>query len=148
MTHQNLSNQTRLCIAALTGLVGLVTAFAMTELGGNLRHMLPDTGFHLAAMIGAGVAGFVFADGFGRPGGKGMLWAALSAIGATLAGSGLGAMLILPLPHAQMGVFVFGWVTLAEAATHSFLSVKLWVAAMVMLHLATAKLRHQAEISP
>ena len=49
--HQalELDGPTRLKIAALTGLAGLATAFAVSGLSVCLPRMLPETGFHLAA---------------------------------------------------------------------------------------------------
>ena len=137
---------TRLRIAALTGLAGLATAIAISGLTISLPRILPETGFHLAALIGAGIAGFVLADGLGRPGAWGAFRAACTALAMTLFGAWLGALLVYPPGVAPFSAGALGWIMLADAATENLTTVKLWAAAMLLLHLAAGRLRQTCSL--
>ena len=136
----SLSNQQQLKIAALTGSVGFATALAMTTFDPGLQYFLPEAGFHLAATLGAGYAGFIAADGFGRPGAAGLCWAMATALFTTLAEAALGAMLLAPPFMAPLAA-PLGWVALAEAAGEGDQIVKLWLGSMTLLHLCAIQAR-------
>lgn len=144
-----LANETRVAIAGLTALAGAATAWAVSVFGSRILHMLPENGFHLAAFLGAGIAGFVLADGFGRPGLWGFSRAAITAGLATLAGAWLGAVLITPPGEAWFSVGILGWIMLADAVAADIAIPKIWAAAMVGLHLIAMQLRFRAAaVSP
>lgn len=78
--------------ATLTAIAGGALAQSMALWGGTLARFLPP--WHvliLAAMLGAGMAGFLLADAFGRAGVWGAVWSAVGWICATVVGAGLGA---------------------------------------------------------
>lgn len=142
-----LTERTRLMIAGLTAVAGGATAVAITELGGRMQHYLPDSGFHLAAVVGAGLAGFILADGFGRSGLRGGLSAVTTAVLVTLLGAWLGAALIAWSPRPEAGFL--GWLALLEAVSANPLILKIWAAAMLVLQGGAARLRaFQDPLSP
>lgn len=140
MTTQPIDNATRLRIATMTSLCGLGTAILMSEFTTGLHRHLPDHGFHLAAVLGAWIAGFVFAGGFGRNGVSGCALAALTAVGATMLGAGLGAMLI---SDPRLGALnaIQGWLALLFLLDDGVGPVKVWASMMLLLHLYAGHLR-------
>ena len=140
-----LTRPTRLAIAALTATTGGATAFAFTEFGGRFVRMLPETGFHLAAILGAGIAGFVLADGLGRPGVRGAIMGGLTLVAMTLLGAWLGAVLIYPSASPLVGFM--GWMALAEAAAYPTI-LKIWGVAMMLLQLISTSLRQGQDEGP
>ncbi len=135
-----ISNDQRLRIAGLAAGAGLLTACAMTLFGASPLHYLPQTGFHLAAFLGAGSAGFVVADGFGRPGVRGLVRAALSAGVSTVLGAGLGAMYLVG-PFEDMGAAALGAVVVADALLSGTITLKAWTVSMILLHLMAGRIR-------
>ena len=91
MTRINL--QHRLGVALAVGLSGGLVAQAIT---GSAPLLGPDWGFCVCAAVGAFIAGFVLAPGFGIAGVRGWAIAGLTFIVATLLGAAV-AVLFLPL---------------------------------------------------
>lgn len=134
----DLSERNRLVISGLTAVTGGVTALAITQFGGGMLNHLPDSGFHLAAFVGAGIAGFILADGLGRPGVGGGLLGLVTVLLLTLSGAWLGAALLSPTASIEIGFL--GWIALIEASAHP-LVLKIWAVLMLFLNLKAAGLR-------
>lgn len=132
-------NQARLKISMLVALAGFATALAMSGSNSSLRFHLPDSGFHLSATIGAGLAGFFFASGFGNRGAYGALIAAASAVAVTFAGAALGAALINPIGVGMPGG-ILGVIAILDAADEPGV-FKIWIFIMVLLHICAEKIR-------
>lgn len=84
--------------AALVALAGGAMAQAMVLWGGSLARFLPPwQALLVAAALGAGVAGFLLADAFGRSGRWGLIWSCVAWPMATALGAGVGAVLLTVL---------------------------------------------------
>lgn len=128
-----LQNVQRMKIAALIAGIGAIVAYGVTLSDHHVARMVPQSGFHLAALVGAGVAGFFFAGTFGRPGILGAFIALLGAIGVTVSGAILGSMLIAPTPfHFEAAGLAMYF--LVMGVLENALVLKLWLATMAILH--------------
>ena len=88
-------SRNRAQLALLCGGAGWVVSVTMIYWGGPLSRFIPRDGPQISAFLGATVAGYMVANGFGRAGLSGRALAALSActatvLGAIIAGSILG----------------------------------------------------------
>ena len=93
---QVLHMRQRLRCAALVALSGGAVAQAMTIWGGQMARFLPPHPYMiLAGFVGAGLAGILLADAFGRGGKGGALLSGLFWPIATLLGACLGAALLI-----------------------------------------------------
>jgi len=127
-------------IAGLTAASGGIVSIAMVLWGGPMSRYLPTgNGFHLAAIVGAGLAGLICAGGFGRMGSRGWCIAAATACIATLLGAVLGAGLIGLTAGTIFGAMM-GLVAIIDAST-SVVAVSIWAMTMAALHLAARKAR-------
>lgn len=140
MTAQPLAHATRLKIAGMTASCGFATSIMMSEFSNNLHRHLPEHGFHLSAVLGAGLAGFILADGFGRQGYMGAFWASLTAVFATLMGASLGSLLLSDPALGLLGV-VPGWFALSFGVNEGIAGIKVWGAMMFALNFGAAHVR-------
>lgn len=85
----------RVRCSVLMALTGGAVAQAMTLWGGDLARFFPPLSIMLcAAFVGAGVAGFMLADAFGRKGWVGLVSSTLGWPLATIVGASLAAGLV------------------------------------------------------
>ncbi|MGJ8618519.1 MAG: hypothetical protein ACSHWS_16875 [Sulfitobacter sp.] len=127
-------------IAGLTAALGGIVSIAMVLWGGPMSRYLPTgSGFHLAAIVGAGLAGLICASGFGRMGRRGWCIAAATACIATLMGAVLGAGLIGLFAGTIFGA-PMGVVAIIDASA-SVVTVGIWTMTMAALHLAARRAR-------
>lgn len=137
----------RLQTAALTAGAGGIVSLAMVAFGGSMTRYLPvGDGFHLAAVLGAGLAGLGLAPCFGRPGRMGWAIAIFGALAATLLGAVLGAGLI-GLAHGNASSSGLGLIAILGAAENP-IAVTIWGLTMTALHFGTARMRVTRAISP
>lgn len=130
----------RLTLAGFTAAAGGIVSIAMVAWGGPMARYLPTgEGFHIAAIIGAGLAGLLCAGGFGRGGRKGWLIAALVSCIATLLGASLGATLMSGYFGSFWGASL-GLLAIIDAST-SVAALATWGVVMAAVHLAARKVR-------
>lgn len=137
----------RLRLAGLTAAAGGIVSVAMVLFGGSTARFLPTgDGFHVAAVLGAGLAGLALAPTFGRPGWIGWIIAAIGAVGATLIGAMAGSTLI-GLAFGQITFTGFGLVAIVGAAENP-VAVLIWGLTMAALHVEAGRVRQRLAISP
>lgn len=101
----------------------------------------------VAAFFGAGLAGLLTADAFGRPGLIGFVTLLISAPLATVLGSAIAMMLLAPvldgsIPFAWFIEFVLkGAFVIPFAVMESEIVVLIWMLLMLTVHLAMRRLR-------
>ena len=154
------SDRVRMTCGAATGLAGGVVAWAMSGSGGSLARFLPDgPWFHIAALLGAGVAGLALADGFGRKGWLGAGAALAAAPVATGIGAALGAAGLMVVfaavqflagaggvaPGSVTGAPALGVLAVVDGIGTSPVVALTWVSAMCAVHLAMRRLRNAFE---
>ncbi|WP_299725011.1 hypothetical protein [uncultured Tateyamaria sp.] len=89
---QFMTSPARLRCAALMAITGGAVSQTMSIWGGDLARFLPPMLVMICAgAAGAGLAGLLLADGFGRKGAFGMLWSVLAWPIATACGAVFGA---------------------------------------------------------
>lgn len=119
----------RLAAAALIGTSGTLVMLAMLW-----PQWRSDWPFLIAAAIGAGSMGYLFADCFGQSGRRGLGLCVLGALLTTLCGAavaGLGLGLVLgPTP---IGVIV-GPMAVGQALVTSPSALAIWIGTMAMAH--------------
>ncbi|CAN1573798.1 hypothetical protein MCELHM10_03505 [Paracoccaceae bacterium] len=126
----------RLVAALLIGSSGTLVMLSMlgTRWGG-------DWPFVIAAAIGAGASGFLYADCLGLPGRRGLGLCLLGAIlttvtGAAVAGLGLGIVVAM----TPAGLF-FGPMAVAQALLTSLPVLVTWIVTMTAAHLVMGQIR-------
>jgi hypothetical protein len=72
MGHLFAYREPRLAFALAAALTGLVVSFVMVHFGGPNARYLPVGSFHVSALVGAGLAGWIFA-GVASTGGRNTL---------------------------------------------------------------------------
>lgn len=157
-----LTRRPRLQIASVVACAGLLVSILMVVKGGDLARHLPDQGFHVAALIGAGLSGWCVADGLGLAGRRGCLLSVLWFSVATLIGAALGATLgmVVVLPWTtgfvlpEFAEFVtglpmlaaFGWLAVLDGLFTSFAVAVSWIAACILVHVAAFTIRGRGAI--
>lgn len=137
----------RLRLAGLTAAAGGIVSVAMVLFGGSTARFLPTgDGFHVAAVLGAGLAGLALAPTFGRPGWLGWIMATIGAVGATLLGAFAGAAMI-GLVFGQALIGSLGLVAILGAAENP-VAVLIWGLTMAALHLEAGRVRQRLAVSP
>lgn len=130
----------RMTLAGFTSAAGGIVSVAMTAWGGPMSQHLPiGEGFHLAAIFGAGLAGFICANGIGRGGRRGWLIAALVSCVATILGAMLGAT-TMSLYFGSFYGATLGLIAILDAST-SIAALITWGITMTVLHLSARKFR-------
>lgn len=133
-------------LAGLTACAGGIVSVAMVVFGGSMSRYLPTgDGFHLAAIVGAGVAGLACASSFGRPGWRGWAIAAMGAIVATFAGSIIGSTLI-GMAFGQFASGSLGIIAILGAMERPE-AVLIWGLTMAAVHLVARRVRATPVIS-
>ncbi len=147
MTHAKLiPSRLRLKLAGMTALAGGIVSVAMVIVGGPMARFLPSgDGFHLAALVGAGCAGFFCAGGFGRAGRRGWMMASLVAVVATVTGAIVGSTLIGVTAGTVTGSGM-GLLAILDASS-SPAAVGIWGATMALLHIMARAARRRAALS-
>lgn len=144
MRHLFAYREPRLAFALAAALTGFVVSFAMVHFGGPNARYLPVGSFHLSALVGAGLAGWIFAGAFGRSGRRGWVVAVLGSIAMTLVGGYLGGAFLWGLFHQGTNSFlpipVLGMVAIVDSA-ESPVALVIWSALMIALHILCARLR-------
>ncbi|MBY5932156.1 hypothetical protein KUV51_04025 [Tateyamaria omphalii] len=124
----------------------------MQAAGGDMARHLPDAPlFHVSAAAGAGLAGLLLADGFGRRRWAGHLIAMLSAGAATVLGAGFGAFIALAFAAttsasgnladvAGMAPFL-GFIAVADGLGTSVPVAVTWLLAMTSVQIWMRRLR-------
>ncbi|MBB3993660.1 hypothetical protein GGR95_001291 [Sulfitobacter undariae] len=129
-----------------TAVAGLIVSFAIANGDWSLVRHLPGWPFHVAAIPGAGLAGLLFCNAFGREGPVGWIIAILAAALMTFVGSVLGAQLLTMSAAVVLGGSIMnlggalGMLVVVDSAT-SPLVICVWLLSMAALHLLRRKLR-------
>jgi hypothetical protein len=126
----------RLLAAILIGCSGLSVMLAM-----GWPHWHINWPFFIAAAIGAGGAGYLFADCFGAPGRRGLALGVLGAFlttttGAAVAGLGLGLVLAITPVGLILGPMAVGQALLTSPA-----ALVTWIVSMALAHLLMGQVR-------
>lgn len=134
----------RVRCGVLMALSGGAVAQSMTLWGGDLARFFPPLSIMLcAAFVGAGVAGFILADAFGRRGWGGMVWSIVTWPLATAVGASLGAGLVgtasspeplASLPEALIAGAPLGWMAVSDGIASSPAVAAIWVICGVAMH--------------
>ncbi|MEM6374252.1 MAG: hypothetical protein AAF727_15960 [Pseudomonadota bacterium] len=142
-----LSISLRLRCATLVALSGGAVAQTMSLWGGEVSMFLPDfTDMLWAGVLGAGAAGLLFGDLFGRAERTGVMWAMLGWAIATLVGAMFGAGAVIAYetnaPLANMGTSMMegaplGVLALVSGVTGSPIVAAVWVLSGLAVHCAT-----------
>ena len=125
-------------ICGAVALMGGALSVVMVWPGGSLARFLPGVEFHLAALIGAALAGGALADAFGHRG----IWGYVAALFAALVMTGLGAML---------GSFVItlqgdlGLLAVVDALTTSIAAICVWSMGVIGVQLWARRVRRWPE---
>jgi hypothetical protein len=139
----------RVHCAILTGIAGGATAQTMTLWGGDLARFLPPmTPMIVAASLGAGLAGAILADGFGRRGWCGvvtsaLLWPFTTALGAAIAAMPFGLVDMVGqsftrrnMLHAALESAPRGLVAVADGILFSPVVAAIWAISLLGLQFA------------
>ena len=134
----------RVRCGALMALSGGAVAQAMTLWGGDLSRFLPSLStMILAACVGAGVAGFLLADAFGRRGWRGAIWTVVAWPIATVCGASLGAGLVgiassaeplAGLPEALVAGAPLGIMAVSDGLSTSPAVAVIWLICGLAMH--------------
>ena len=139
-------SQERGVFGGATAVVGLIVSFAIASGDWSMVRHLPGWPFHIAAIPGAGLAGLIFFNAFGRAGAAGWIIALLAAGLMTVVGAVLGAQLLTMIASiiwdgGEIGLGgVLGLIVVFDSAS-SPLVLAVGLLAMVVLHLLQRKLR-------
>lgn len=142
MDLSTLRNKRRVAFALAVALAGLVVSFAMVHVGGPTAHHLPGIPFHVAAVFGAGVAGWLCCGAFGRAAALGWAVALTGSVAMTFLGAVLGSVLIGAIfdgVTAALAFPVLGFVAIIDAA-ESPAALLIWLLCMAALHLFARKI--------
>ncbi len=148
MNLTKLKNKRRVAFSLAVALAGLVVSFAMVHVGGPTAHHLPGIPFHVAAVFGAGLAGWWCCDAFGRTAASGWAIALAGSVAMTFLGAVLGSVLIGAVFDgltAALAFPVLGFVSIIDAA-ESPVAVLIWLLCMAGLHVFARKIRSSGPI--
>ncbi|MEL6807247.1 MAG: hypothetical protein AAFO97_05665 [Pseudomonadota bacterium] len=134
----------RVRCGVLMALTGGAVAQAMTLWGGDLARFFPPLSIMLcAAFVGAGVAGFMLADAFGRKGWVGFVSSTLAWPLATVIGASLGAGLVgtasspeplASLPEALTAGAPLGLMAVTDGIASSPVVAIIWIICGLAMH--------------
>ena len=139
-----LIKQPRVRFACAVAGVGVIVAIAMVHIGGPEFRKMGSAAFYVAAMLGAGAAGWLCADAFGRAGPLGIVLAAGGGAGMTLLGAAIGAGGLIGSVGDGLPGVVFGPIGILIAAEHP--AAVIWGVCMAALHLFARSLRTRGPI--
>ncbi|MFL4470767.1 hypothetical protein ACERZ8_13070 [Tateyamaria armeniaca] len=152
---QFLTYAPRLRCAALTAMAGGAVAQTMSLWGGHLARFLPPMAVMMGAgAVGAGIAGLILADAFGRAGRRGAFCALLGWPIATLLGAVIGATLVVieamelsaaTLAHAVSEGAPFGIMALMDGISTSPAVAGIWLLSGWAMHVG-ARVERRATI--
>ncbi len=139
MLLTSLMKNNRFRFACAVAWSGGIVAIAMVYICGAELRALGSALFYVTAVLGAGAAGWLCADAFGRDGPLGIVCAAAGGVLMTLLGAGIGAGGLSVVTSGELRGAVWGPVGIVMAAHQPAAIV--WALCMFVLHMFARQLR-------